>query len=153
MKLRIGVKVDDPKAVFPVLKSDIEGGSYFNSENGISGAVAPQPSHHAFPGPDVIVLVFEFAMAISTGLIANWLYEKLRNKEAIIVLGKKEIRIENAEKLKEAIDAIVEEAAKRDKVSIAARCLPPMIGLVFTTDASAAGFRKRLGMGLRARLG
>ena len=40
-----------------------------------------------------------------------------------------------------------------ERLSIAARCLPRMIGLVFTTDASAAGFRKRLGMGLRARLG
>jgi hypothetical protein len=35
-------------------------------------------------------------------------------------------------------------------VSIAARCLPPMIGLVFTTGASAAGLRKRLRAGLRA---
>jgi len=38
-------------------------------------------------------------------------------------------------------------------MSIAARCLPPMIGLVFTTSASAAGFQKRVGMGLWASSG
>jgi hypothetical protein len=111
MKVRIEIQVEDSKTVLPLLKSDVEEGVYFKSETGISGKAVPQPSRHAFPGSEVIVFVFEFAAAVSAGLIANWLYDRLRNKGATVIVGRKEIRIENAEKLK---DVIIEATIQND---------------------------------------
>ena len=111
MKVRIEVRVDDSKAIIPILKSDVEDGGYFKYEDGLSVKSVPQATRHAFPGFDVIVFIFEFTAAVSASLIANWLYERLRNKGATIIIGSKEVRIENAEKLK---DVIIEASVQKE---------------------------------------
>ena len=114
MKVRIEIRVDDPKTILPVLKSDIEEGAYFSTDSGISGKAVPQPSRRAFPASEVLVLIFEFAGAVSAGIIANWLYDRLRDKGATIIVGNKEVRIEKAEKLKEVIiEATIESDSER----------------------------------------
>jgi hypothetical protein len=113
LTIKIDVTVDDPKVIYPTLKADVENGTYFKPETGISGRVFPLAVRHAFPGAEVITFVLEFATEVSAGLIAHWLYDRLGNKGATIVIGKEEIRIENAEKLKDTIVKAIIKAGTR----------------------------------------
>lgn len=96
------------------LSNDITSQSYFPKDSDITGVIAPQPARRAFPGSESIVILLEFAGSISAGLIANWLYDRLKGKGATIYIGRNEVKIENAEKLKELIiETTTEENDKK----------------------------------------
>jgi hypothetical protein len=115
LSIRIDIRVPDAKAIYLTLKADVENGAYFERETGISGRALPFPVRDALPaGPEVFSFVLEFSTAVAASWIANWLYDRLGGKGATVVIGKKEIRIENAEKLKETvIEAILKAGTKK----------------------------------------
>jgi len=115
LSIRIDIRVRDAKAIYPILKADVETGAYFKGETGISGNALPFPGRHALPpGSEVLSFVFEFSTAVAASWVATWLYDRLGDKGATVVIGKKEIRIENAEKRKDTvIEAILKAATKK----------------------------------------
>lgn len=113
MKVQIGIPPKSLDRTNSSITEDIaENYSSLFTDSNISCTKVPQAVRHMFPGPEMVSLLFEFGSAASAGIIANWLYEKFKGQGTTIVIGKKEVRIENAEKLREII--ISESADKKE---------------------------------------
>lgn len=59
----------------------------------------------------VITLLLTFGGNVASGLIANWLYEKIKGKATKIRIQRKEIQIDEGE-IKKIIDEIIEAEEK-----------------------------------------
>jgi hypothetical protein len=103
MRVRVEIRADSLEKISRDLSNNFEARSSFSEEKHIRCKRLPQPSRSALPAGEALAFVFEFGGAVSAGIIANWLYSKLRGSGAIVVIGDEEIRIENAEKLREII--------------------------------------------------
>jgi hypothetical protein len=103
MKVRIEVQVSDSRDILEVLNADVKDETYFPKDSHISVNVIPSSSRKAFPSAETMVFIFDFITGVSAGLIANWLYDRLRDKATTVIIGKHKVRIESASELTEII--------------------------------------------------
>ena len=114
MRVRIELRADNLKTISRDLSSDFEARSSFSEQKHIRCKRLPQPIRSAVPAWEAVAFVFEFGGADSAGIIANWLYSKLRGSGATAVIGDEEIGIENTEKLRETIVLMATRAQSSD---------------------------------------
>jgi hypothetical protein len=108
--VRIEIGADDVQELRKSLTLGLDANGRLPGQAGISCTVVPQPARHAFPAKEVLVLVVEFATAVSAQLIANWLYDRLRGRHVNLIVGEKKADVDNRERL----GAIIGEQAQNE---------------------------------------
>jgi hypothetical protein len=61
----------------------------------------------SFGMPEIVNFTLTFGSGVAAGLVANWLYDKLKNKAEKITINRREIQLD-----KEEIKKIIEESIK-----------------------------------------
>lgn len=61
----------------------------------------------SFELPEIVNFTLTFGSSVTAGLVANWLYDKLKNKTERITINRREIQLDNKE-----IKKIIEESIK-----------------------------------------
>ena len=99
MKIKLRIDTDDRRLSFDLMNNPDSVGPGTSTTLPGSAELIFQSLlvRKAFGVPETIELVLTFGMGVSSGLVANWLYGKLKNRNAILRIEEQEVQIEEGE--------------------------------------------------------
>ena len=112
--MNIEIYTDDKNLVFELLgKSSAKVGDSTGLENQILLTYKGSLIRKAIGFPEIAQFALTFGSGVGAGLVANWLYDKLRGKKITrIVIERTEVKLNEGE-----IEKVINEKAEYDKHS------------------------------------